>query len=281
MALKFQLDSIEALNELDEAIQPLYQENNGKYVLAVEGAKSLHDFDGVTKALSAERKAAKALKDQYDPWASTFKDKTPAEIQAELDRIPLLEADASGKVSREKIDLMVETAARNRMAPVEKARDELKALVAEREATIAAFYAADRKRTILDSVREVAAKDPSLHETSYTSPRGALMLLAEQLFTIDETTNRVVVREDVEGIAAGLGVKDALAELKNQHPYLTKGSVGGGASGGTGGGSVTNPFKSNDMTERGRFANQYPEKVAAMVKAAGLKNAWDLHKDKN
>ncbi len=272
----------ESVDDVPEALREYYPEKEGKFLfVGVEGYKSPVEVDNLAKALSAERKTIKELKSQYEPWSSTFKDKTPAEIQAELDRIPILEESASTKYDKNKVEAMVETAARNRMAPVEKARDEFKAQVAERDATIAAFYAADRKRTILDSVREVAAKDQSLHETSYTSPRGALMLLAEQLFTIDETTNRVVVREDVEGIAAGLGVKDALAELKNQHPYLTKGSVGGGASGGSGGGSVTNPFKSNDMTERGKFAKQYPEKVAAMVKAAGLKSAWELHKDKH
>lgn len=279
MTLKAVYDSID---DVPENLKEIYSEKEGKFhFVGAEGYKSPVEVDNLAKALSAERKIIKELKAQYEPWASTFKDLTPAQIRADLDKIPLLEESASKSVDSKKIDAMVETAARNRMAPVEKARDEYKALVAERDATIAAFHAADRRRTILDAVREVASKDPTVHETAYSSPRGALMLLAEQLLTLDETTGRVVVREDVEGIAAGLGVKDALAELKNQHPYLTKGSVGGGASGGAGGGGVSNPFKFNDMTERGKFANQYPDKVPAMVKAAGLKNAWDLHKDKN
>lgn len=269
----------ESIDDVPEPLREFYPEKEGKFLfVGVEGYKSPSEVDNLAKALSTERKAAKALKEQFDPWATTFQGKTPAEIQADLDRIPLLEADATGKISKEKIDALLETTSRNRLAPVEKDRDTYKAQVAERDVVIASFLAADRKRTILDAVREVAAKDPTFHETTYSSPRGALMLLSEQCLTIDETTGRVVVKEDVEGIAAGLGVKDALAELKNQHPYLSKTSVGGGATGSSGGSGGPNPFKENNLQKRMEYMAGKPEaEWKKLMVAAGLKTPTQLH----
>lgn len=269
----------ETETEVPENLKEYYTEKEGKFTfVGVENWKPQVELDNIAKALSAERKAAKALKDQYDPWANTFKDKTPAQIQADLDRIPMLEEATSKSFDKSKVDAMVESAARNRMVPIEKDRDTYKTRVAELEAVVQAHDAANRKRTILDAVREVAAKDPSFHETTYSSPRGALMLLAEQCLTIDETTGRVMVKEDVEGIAQGLGVKDALAELKNQHPYLSKTSVGGGATGSNGTGGGPNPFRENNLQKRMEFMAGKPEaEWKKLMVAAGLKSPTQLH----
>lgn len=276
MTLKASYDSVD---DVPEALREYYPEKEGKFFfVGAEGYKSPSEVDNLAKALSAERKTIKALKEQYDPWSSTFKDKTAAEIQAELDRIPLLEEATSKSFDKSKVDLMVETAARNRMVPIEKDRDTYKTRVSELEQVILAHEVANRKRTILDAVRDVASKDPTVHESAYATPRGALMLLAEQCLTLDETTGRVMVKEDIEGIAAGLGVKDALAELKNQHPYLSKVSLGGGATGGTGGNGGPNPFKDNNLQKRMEYMSGKPEADwKKLMLAAGLKTPTQLH----
>lgn len=268
----------ESSDDVPESLKEYYTEKEGKYsFVGVEGWKPLADYEAVNNALKNERKATKAVKDLFTPWETAFVGKTPAEIQAELERIPVLEADATGKVDKSKLQELVEVAAKNRVVPIERERDTLKGTVAELQAVIQGHETANRRRTIFDAVRDVAAKEGVFHETTYTSANGALMLLAERYFTIDDTTSTVVIAEGVPGIAGGLGVKDALAELGNQHPYLKKVSNGGGASGSTGTGGGPNPFKADNLTDRAAHISKYPDKWEKDMKAAGLKSPMQLH----
>jgi hypothetical protein len=279
MALKFQLDTAEALEQLDEPLRALYTETNGKYVLAVEGVKPLSEFEKLTTAITSERKATKAAKDLYSPWETTFQGKTPAEIQAELERIPVLEADATGKIDKSKLDAIVESTTKNRLAPVERERDTFKGKVAELENTIRNYELANKRRTIFDAVREAASKDPTLHESAYATPDAALMLLSERCLTIDDNGN-VVVAEGVRNMTEGLPVKEALAELKAQHPYLAKTSLGGGASGSGSGSGGPNPFKENNLQLRGAFIKANPLTWRKSMEQAGLSEPSQMHKGK-
>lgn len=64
MALKYQLETIE---DLDEPLQQLYTEKNGKYVLDVEGVEPVENIKGLKSALAKEREAANAYKKFGDP----------------------------------------------------------------------------------------------------------------------------------------------------------------------------------------------------------------------
>jgi hypothetical protein len=284
MALKYSLDSAEDFASLPETLQEHYVEANGKYVLQAEGVKPLADFEKVTTALSAARKDAKTIKEQYTPFESfmaNYPGKTLADIQSELERIPVLEESTKGTVSKEKLDGIIEAAAKNRVAPVERDLGAARGRVAELELVVRNYEEANRQRTISDAVREVASKDSSLHESAYAGATGALMLLMGRCLTIDESTNRVVVADGIEGMTPGLGVKDALSELKAQHPYLVKNSFGGGASGGTGApGGGANPFKSDNMTDRANFIKANPDKWQKAMASAGLKSPMQKYTGK-
>jgi hypothetical protein len=276
MALKYTLENLEGV---EENFHSLYREDNGKYVLDVEGVRSATDFDKVNNALVSERKLSKQYKDSATSWESKFAGRTPDQILADLERIPVLEAESVGKVDSKKMNEIAEITAKQRMAPLEHEITKLKQAAAEKDQTIAQFQAADRRRTIHDAVRALAAKE-GFQEQTYAGAEGALMLLAERYLTIN-TIGEVVVAEGAKPYTEGLGLKEALGEIKQHHPYLLKPSVGGGSAGNTGGGSISgNPFRGNDMTARGRFINENPTTWEAAMKQAGLSSPHELHKNR-
>jgi len=280
MALKFQ---VETLEDLPETLHEYYREEGGKYFLDAEGVKPAADFDRVTNALAAERKEKKEFKDKAATWESRFTGKTPDEIAALLEKIPLLEAESQGKVDAKRLQEITETTVKQRMAPLEHELGRLRQTVAEREQEIAQFKTNERRRTLHDAVRAIAVKE-SFQESTYSNAEGALMLLAERHLTINESGD-IVVSDESRLLTPGLGVREALVELKNHYPYMVKQSIGGGAAGsnGTASGTSHNPFKSNDMTARGKFIRDNakdPAKVEFAWKQAGLKNPYEEYKGK-
>lgn len=276
MVLKYTLENLEGV---EENLHSLYREDNGKYVLDVEGVRSATDFDKVNNALVSERKLSKQYKDSATSWESKFAGRTPDQILADLERIPVLEAESVGKVDQKKMNEIAEITAKQRMAPLEHEITKLKQVATEKDQTIAQFQAADRRRTIHDAVRALAAKE-GFQEQAYAGAEGALMLLAERYLTIN-TIGEVVVAEGAKPYTEGLGLKEALGEIKQHHPYLLKPSVGGGSSGNTGSGSISgNPFKSNDRTARGKFIRENPTTWQAAMKQAGLSSPDEEYKVK-
>lgn len=276
MALKYQIDSLDGL---EENLHSLYKEDNGKYLLDVEGVKSSADFDRVNTALVSERKLSKQHKDAHSAWESKFTGKTPDQVFAELEQIPVLIAESQGKVDSKKMQEVAEITAKQRMAPLEHEITKLKQAQAERDQVIEQFKSADRRRTIHDAVRALAGKE-GFQEQAYAGPEGALMLLAEKYLTIN-SIGEVVVAEGAKPYTEGLGLKEALGEIKQHHSYLLKPSVGGGASGNNGTSSTSNnPFKGNDLTARGKHMKENPGTWQRDMKAAGLNAPHELHKDK-
>lgn len=277
MALKFQLDS---LDELPEVLHEHYKESNGKYFLDAEGVKPLAEFDKVNGALTKERTDRKKAQEAASAWETKFTGKgTIDEILAQLERIPVLEAESQGKVDTKKMAEVAEITAKQRMAPLEHEITKLKQATAERDQIIEQFKSADRRRTIHDAVRALAGKE-GFQEGTYASSEGALMLLAERYLTINEIGD-VVVADNAKPYTSGLGLKEALGEFKNHHSYLLKPSVGGGAAGSTGGSTTSgNPFKGNDLDARGAFIKANPTTWQAAMKQAGISSAHELHKGK-
>jgi hypothetical protein len=282
MALKFQLDTLEGL---EENLHSLYREDSGKYVLDCEGARTQADVDKVKASLDAERKLHKQFKDSYTSWESRFTGLTPEEVFAKLEQIPILEAESKGKIDAQKYQEILETALKQRMAPVELEKSKLTQAITEREQIIEQYKAADRRRTIHDAVRAEAAKAGFLEQV-YVGPGSPLLMMAESNLTINSVGDVVV--DDDKAYASGLPVREFLGELKNHHSYMLKQSMGGGASGGSdprggGGNGGGNPFKTNNMTARGQFMNEHknnPEKIQSAIRNAGLTTPYELHKDK-
>lgn len=274
----------ETAEEIPEALKEYYPENNGKFVFAgAEGWKPQSEVDKVMQVLESERKLTKQFKATASVWESKLPGKTADEVAALLERIPLLEAESQGRVDPVKHTQILETTVKQRMAPLEHELGKLKQSVVEREQEIAAYKSAERRRTIHDAVRAVAAKE-GFQETTYSSPEGTLMLLAERHLVINSVGD-VVVSDDSKLLTPGLPVREALVEIKNQQPYMLKQSIGGGASGSAPGsaGSAQNPFRGNNITARAQFMRENakdPSKIEFLWKQAGLSGPLEMHKAK-
>lgn len=278
MALKYIIENPE---ELPEQLREHYREEGGKWFLEAEGVKPSADFDRVQNALLAERKEKKEYKDKHSAWETRFTGKTPEEIAAQLERIPVLEAESQGKIDQKKLAEITEIQVRQRMTPLEHENGKLKQSLAEHEQVINQFKQNERRRTLHDAVRGVAVKE-GYQESAYANSEGALMLLAERNFTITDMGD-VVVSDDSKILTSGLGLREALVELKNLYPYLVKNSMGGGAPGSNGvngSGTSANVFRSNDMTARGKFMKENekdPAKIEFAYKQAGLSSPWAVY----
>jgi hypothetical protein len=276
MALKAVYESQE---EIPESLREHYPEKDGKFhFVGVEGYKPASEIESVQKALNAERGVSKKHKESLTAWETKFQGKSVDEVFALVERIPVLEAESQGKIDQKKMDSIVDQTVKNRIAPLDAEIKKLNSLVAERDQAIQKYEAANKRRTIHDAVRALAAKE-GFQEQAYASADGALMMLAERHLTVNEI-GQVVVADDNMSYTPGLGVADALTAMKNHHPYLLKASLGGGAQGGGAGGVGSNPFKANDLDARGRFMQQNPDKWETLMKQAGLSDPSETYKAK-
>jgi len=267
MALNAIHDTIE---EIPEAFRELYTQRNGKYELTgIAGVKTQADVDRLSTALTKERNDHTATKDQLKQWsASGLK---LEEVQAKLDKYEELEAAvaAGGTANQEKIDQLVETRIKGRLAPIEREKQRLTEQLTGAEARIGTFEQRERQRKIHDAVRKarVAAKVIDTAEED-------VLMLAERVFDVAE--DGTVTTKDQVGCTPGLTPDVWLTEMSDKRPHWWPGSQGGGAQGArtNGNAGVKNPWSKNNwnLTEQGRYITEHgQEKAEQLASLAGSK----------
>lgn len=247
--------------DIPEKYAELYTEQNGEWVLTgVAGIKSDEDIARVQEGLRKEREDHKETKKKL----ARFGDMDPDELFQKLDRIDELEAAAGGKLDETKINEMVETRLRSRVAPIERENKQLKADLAERDTTIQEFQSKERTRKITDITR-AAAKKAGVRDEAIDDA----IMYAERLFEVNEG-NEVVSRDGV-GITPGISPEVWLTDQRSVKTHWFPESKGSGARGGDGGGFGNNPFSKEhwNMTEQGRLVQTDRAKAEQMAKAAG------------
>lgn len=263
MSLKYKIAS---LDEVDASLQSYYTEKDGEFVLQLEGAPSAGDTTALQTALNKERLAHKTTKTKLEEYADIRSTGlSPTEILEKLDRYDELEAAAGDKIDEEKLEKMVETRIKTKLAPIQRENDQLKTKVGEYENKINEFVEKDRTRTIHDAVRK-AATDAKVVPTAIDD----ILMVAERQFEIDESGK--VVAKDGVGVTPGVDPTVYLTEMQQKRPHWWPQSQGGGASGGgnTGGGG-SNPFSADgwNMTEQGRILRENPGRAEQLAKSAG------------
>ena len=257
--LKAILDTLEGV---EPHFHSLYTERNGKFELTgIEGIKTQADIDRLQTALTKERGDHKLLKDRY----ALLGDRKPEDVIAALDRIPELEAAAKGNIDDAKLNEMVEGRIKSRLAPVERQAQTLQQQLSEANASLEMLRTKDSLRIVTDAVRGAASKlkvvDSAVEDVT---------LLAERLFTIDETG--AVVTKDNVGVTPGISADVWLTDMQAKRPHWWGPSQGGGAGGNRGGVSgVTNPWSKDawNLTEQGRVYKENSGKAEQLAKAAG------------
>lgn len=272
MALKAVVDTLEGI---EEHFHSLYSKKGEKFEFTgVEGLKTSADIDRLQTALNAERKLKKELEAYKESWG----DLDPVAARSVLDKVPALEALV--EAGKNKLDDKQTQAIVNaQVVPVQRQLDKALADLKERDSKIEEYGAKETRRTIFDAVRKYATENKANPE-AYGSDMGGLMLLSKEIFTLD-AAGQVVIKEGATDIVPhGTHIKDAFPEIQKSFSYFWPPSQGGGATGGGNPSSVSgNPFKTNDMTARSKFAKEHPEKVPAALAAAGLQTVAQLHKD--
>ena len=251
--------------EIPEKYIDLYEEKDGAFrLIKIEGLKTDADVARVTVALDKEKKEHLESKKKFETFLGG---KKPEEVQALLDRIPELEAAAAGKLDEEKINQVVEARLKTKIAPIERERDQMRALNAELEGKVGEFTAKEKQRKIHDTVRDAAVKMKVLD----TAQEDVLML-AERMFEINE--DGTITAKDGVGVTPGVAPEVWLTEMQQKRPHWWPASNGGGAKGsGAGGGFANNPWSGEhwSLTEQGKVVNTLGmEKATQMAKSVGV-----------
>ena len=264
MAFKQMLESLEGLAP---EVAAEYVEKDGKYHIQVEGMKTQADIDRVTTSLTAARTEANTFKSKL----ALLGDRKVEDVVTMLDRIPVLEAAAAGKLDEDKLKEMAELRARAIVAPIERERDGLKTQVAEKDGIIQTFKTKESTRTIHDQIKDAAKKAGVIDEAMEDAINAG-----ERLFILEEGTNKAVVGEG-KSVTQGLEPKDWLSDLQTKKPHWFGQSVGGGAGGNRGAGGQTelNPFSHEgwSITKQGQMMQADAARADRLAKAAGHTDA--------
>lgn len=243
-------------------VRHLYTESDGVFKIMPAGAiKTKADTDRLQDSLRKERDDHKDTKSKL----SAFSDLDPDEVLAKLDRIDELEAAAGDKIDDTKINEMVETRMKSKVAPLQRELDKAKREKEELTEKVNQYSATEKRRTIHDSIRK-AAKAEHIRDTAVEDA----LLMSERVFEVDESGN--VVTKDGVGVTPGLDATVWLTEIKTTRPHWWPESQGAGARGGSDGKSYSNnPFSAEgwSMTGQGSLIRENPERAAQMAKAAG------------
>lgn len=254
-------DEYDDLESIPSEVRHLFVEKDGKYVLiGASEMKTSDDVSRVQESLRKEREDHKVTKGKL----SAFNGLDPEDVHSKLDRIDELEAAAGGNIDDNKINEMVESRIKSRVAPLERQINSLTQEKTELEASVTEYQGKERTRSIHDTLR-AAAVAAKVRDTAVED----VLLIGERLF---ETTddNRVVTRDGV-GVTPGLDAEVWLTECKNTRTHWFPESQGVGATGGKGTQSGNNPFSAEgwNLTEQGKMVTTNRDRAEQMARAAG------------
>lgn len=251
----------DAQTDIPAAFAALYSEKDGKWHLTgVNGLRTNDDVAALQTALQKERGAHKDTKAKFAGLAGKDID----EVLSMLDEVEALreQVKANGNV-----DEIVASRVKQATAPLERKLTEAAAREAEFTAQIGTFKQREHSRTVGDAVMSAATKLKALPEAI-----GDLVMLASSVFEITED-GKVIAKDGVSGVTAGIAPEVWLSELKRSKPYFWPASQGSGGRGGQGGGGgVDNPWTAAgwNMTKQGQVYKEDRALAEQYAKAAGV-----------
>lgn len=239
----------------------LFTEKDGAWVLTqIEGIKTQADVNAVQEGLRKERDDHKDTKRKL----TAFGDLNPEEVHAKLDRIDELEAAAGDKLDDTKINEMVESRIKTKVAPLERTIAALETESVEKDGVILGYQQKDTKRIIHDYIRK-AATASKMRETAVDDA----LLYGEHIFEVNE--QGIAVAKDKVGVTPGITADVWLSEIQQSRLHWWPESEGVGSRGGDGGGGGLNPWtdESWNMTKQGAIYNTDSTKAEQLAKSAG------------
>jgi hypothetical protein len=270
MALKAIVDN---LDDVPEEFRGEYKEQTDPktkavvHVLDIEGSIELHPAARVLKdELARRRVSEKKATDKLALLAPFETLGKPEDVQAQLDRIPELEALAEGKMDDTKINTLVETRIKSRLAPIERELGTWKTKATELEGTVSKFQAENKQRSIADNVRAAVSRSQGFQPVAMEDA----IVFAERMLEVNEDGH--VVTKDGVGVTPGVDAVVWLTEMQAKKPHWWGTTQGGGAQGGRlGGAGGANPFSHEgwNMTEQGNLVRTNRARAEQLAKSAG------------
>jgi hypothetical protein len=232
MTLKFTLDTLEGV---DEAIQTMYVEKGGKYVLNIEGLPQPEDVSGLkskVEELLSEKKAAEKARREAEEAARTERE----EAARKSGNVEELEKSWSEKYARREAELS-----------------------GQLESTNSALQGQIRDLTVGRTATDIA--------TTLAIPGSAKALLPhiERRLSVEQRDGKpTVVVLDASGKLSASTLDELKAEFTNDPAFgpLIAGSKasGGGAGGaGKGGGAAQGNIGGNKDERTKAIASKYPD----------------------
>ena len=263
MAIKAIVDD---LDSVEETIRPLYEEQNGKYVLQVEDFKRHPAFEALTASLNRIGRDKRAADEKLASLEERFSG-LPEDFDA--DTYAALEARAAGQ-DPAKVD---ERLAKQREADAKK----MEAEVAKREARLSKMEAALRKTKVDDGLNRALIEAGVSRE--YLSLAKAYLKEQGKIRLVEDDDDFEVFADD--GIDERTPLTKFVGDwVSNEGKHLVPKPTGGNASGGTGQRFTENPFDTKggtikpNMTKMQEAIEANPEKARQMAIAAGQTPTW-------
>lgn len=259
--IELQYDSLDLV---PDAFKGLYTEKDGKAVLTnVNGLKTQADVDTVRDALRKERENHAVTQNLLKPWNGL----KPDEVTAKLSRFDELEAASKGKIDETKIEEIVGNRLKLKTGPLETQLNDANTLLKTKDEEITKLRGTLTDISMKDIVRSAALKS-KVHPTAVSD----VELAAKNMMSFDEQ-GKLVTRDGLEGISAGLDIDAFMKTMFKQRPHWWPESEGGGSrENGNGGFSNKNPWSKEhwNMTEQGRYLTENGREAAdRLAKSAG------------
>lgn len=261
---------LENLDELPESIDPreLFVEKDGKFELAIEGAKSQADVDRLSKALAKERNDHRGTKERI----KAFGDLTPESLLELQDEVETLRAapGSKGRPTDESVQKLVGIAVEKEKRAFDKRVKDLEAENTTLKGENVTLVGEKKRRVLVDTIREVTAGDKGI--PIRIEALQDVELFAERVFEFGED-GKPVTREGV-GVEAGLSPRELLTAIQvdGKRPHWFKETIGAGATGGSKGGKSggPNPFdkKTFNITDASALMKTDPVRAKRLINSA-------------
>ncbi len=262
----------EKQDDIPENHRELFTERNGKWQLTgITGLKTQEDVDRVQRSLDAERLAHKGTKDRLRPLhfdnqsvVEMSDDQLKTVIEA-FDGYDELKTAASGKVDEAKLNEIVESRLKTKLAPIEREKTLTEEKLKTATEKLTGLETKDRLRLITDEVRKARVQVKAAQEAEED-----ILLNAERMFEIS-SDGRVVTKDGV-GVTPGITADIWFSEMQAKRPLWWGPSEGLGARGDTGNGGGLNPWKGENwnLTDQGQYISKHGiEKAQQLAKQAG------------
>lgn len=250
-------------DEVPEAHKELYTERDGKWVLTGVDGGGYDNVKRLEGSLEKERNDHKTTKTKFSKVSGKNLDEL-LQRDAEYDELKI--RAENNKFDDTKIEEMVTIRLKQKLAPIERERDEWKTKATIFESQVGELTGKEKSRTIRDSIRKAAGK-LKVTDTAMED----IELLGERLFEIDDS-GRIVAKDNV-GVTPGIDPEMWLGDQREKRPHWFPGNVGGGSGGNKGGrDSGVNPWSHEgwNLTEQGKILRENPEKATRMASMYGV-----------